>query len=282
MNPLPHLRAAVIHLHGAVLIKKHQRARLIQMRGRKRNPEFDRRDGDPPFAMRIFRIPFPQLFTARLKIALRNQLVPNALETIVFDFLTVMCRVRFAVAAIKIFRAHNFRRKPELARDAIDDLLDHQHSLRSAESAKRRVRSEIRFRHEAAALHVRDVIAVIEMKHGAIRHGPRQIERPAAVRIDVDLGRLQKTFPIVTDAELRQKRMAFPGDHHVLVAIETDADFASGFCGGEGRQRGEHGRLRLFPAEAAAHSRALHDHAVHPQIKQVGDDVLHFRRMLRR
>ena len=35
MNALPHLRAAMIHLHGAILIKEDERAGLVQMRGRK-------------------------------------------------------------------------------------------------------------------------------------------------------------------------------------------------------------------------------------------------------
>ena len=124
MDPLPHFRAAVIYLGGAILIKQHQRAGLIEMRGRKRNPELYRRDRDAAFAMRMFTIPFLQLFATRFEIAFLNQFMPNALEPIVFNFLPVMCRVGFACTAIQISCAKNFRRKVELTCDAIDDFFN--------------------------------------------------------------------------------------------------------------------------------------------------------------
>src|SRR5438067_625618 len=219
----------MIYLHCPILIKKNERARLVQMRGGKRNPKLDRRDRDSVFAMRILRIPFLDLFPAPRKIAFLGQLLPNPLEPIVLDLLAIRGGVRFAASAIQIFRAHNFRRQPKLARNAVDDFLDRQHSLRSAESAKRRVRCKICFRDESFELNVRKVIAVIEMKESAVRHRAREIKRPAAIRIDVDLGSAEQTLAIVTDTKLRQEWMSLSGNHHVLVAIETDPDFSCRF-----------------------------------------------------
>ena len=75
--------------------------------------------------------------------------------------------------------------------------------------------------------------------------------------------------------------MAFPGDHHVLIAIEPDAHFAAGFGRGQSGERRKYGGLRFLAAETAAHARTFHDDAVHRQREHVRDDVLHFRRMLR-
>src|SRR5205085_3078491 len=76
--------------------------------------------------------------------------------------------------------------------------------------------------------------------------------------------------------------MSFPGDHHVLVAIETHADLAAGLGRGQGGERGEHRGLRFFSAETAAHARAFDYYAVHRQVEQVRDDVLDFGWMLSR
>ena len=108
-----------------------------------------------------------------------------ALNAVVLDFLAVMRRVRLARSAIKIRSPHDFRREPESARDAIDDFLDHQHSLRPAETAKGGVRGEIGFGDAPAEFDVRNVVGVVEMEHGAIGHRTREIERPAAIGIRV-------------------------------------------------------------------------------------------------
>ena len=100
---------------------------------------------------------------------------------------------------------HDFRREPGPARDAVDDFLDHEHSLRPAESAKGGVRSEIGFRDHAAEFDVRNVIGVIEMEDGAIGHGARQIERPAAIGKQFDLRGLQQSFSVESDAKLRRE-----------------------------------------------------------------------------
>ena len=46
VQALPHLRAAVVKLHGAVTVDVHKRTGLVQQRRRKRDAELDRRDGD--------------------------------------------------------------------------------------------------------------------------------------------------------------------------------------------------------------------------------------------
>ena len=177
---------------------------------------------------------------------------------------------------------NDFRREPGGARDAVDDFFDDQHPLRSAEAAKGGVRREIGFRDPTAEFDVRNVVGVIEMEDRAVRHRARKIERPAAIGKELDLRREQQPVAVEADLEFPEERMAFAGDHHVLIAIEADAHFAARFRRGERRQRREHRRLRFLAAEPAAHARAFHHHAVHRQREHVRDDVLHLRRMLRR
>ncbi len=69
MNALAHFRAAVVHLHRAVLINQHQRAGLVQMRDREGNAEFHRRHRQAAFAMRIFRVPLSQFLAPFLEFA---------------------------------------------------------------------------------------------------------------------------------------------------------------------------------------------------------------------
>ena len=133
-----------------------------------------------------------------------------------------------------------------------------------------------------AEFDVRNVVGVVEMKHRAVGHGAGEIERPAAVGKELDFRREEQSVSIEADLKLSEKRMAFAGDHHVLIAIETDAHLAPGFRRGERGQRRERRGLRFLAAETAAHARTFHDHAVHRQREHVRDDVLHFGRMLRR
>jgi hypothetical protein len=62
------------------------------------------------------------------------------------------------------------------ARDAIEDLLDHQHPLRPAKAAEGRVRRQIRFRHLPAKFRMRNEVGVVEVEQRAVGHGLREIE----------------------------------------------------------------------------------------------------------
>src|SRR5438270_3969337 len=144
-------------------------------------------------------VPFPQFFAARCELARLCQFSPDALDAIVLDLLSVMGRVRLAGAAIKIAFAHNLRSQAGGARDTIDDLFNNEHPLRPAESAKGSVRREIGFHDSPAEFAVRNVVAVIEVKQCPVRDGPREIERPAAVREQIDLRREEQSGLVKTD-----------------------------------------------------------------------------------
>ena len=106
VHALAHLGAAVIHLRGAVLIKEHERAGLIEMRGRKRDAEFHRRDREAALAMWMLRVPFAQLARGATANSLEvDQLVPDALDAVVLDLLAVMASCSFRRCRDKDFFA---------------------------------------------------------------------------------------------------------------------------------------------------------------------------------
>ena len=91
---------------------------------------------------------------------------------------------------------------------------------------------------------------------------------------------MEQTLAIEADAELRQKWMALARDHHVLIAIQSDTHFAASLRSPERGERGNCRRLCFLPTETASHARRFHNHTVHWQCEHVGNDVLHFRRVL--
>ena len=102
-----------------------------------------------------------------------------------------MGRVRFAAAAIKIARPHNFRRETGRARDSVDDFFNDEQALGTAESAEGCVRRQVGFHDPAAEGDVRNVVGVVEMEQGPVRNGAGKIERPATVRKQIDFCREQ-------------------------------------------------------------------------------------------
>src|SRR6266404_9826704 len=95
--------------------------------------EFDRGDRQPALSVQMFPVPGAQQFPPPGESARLHQPPPNGLNAMVADLLAVMRGVRFSPTAVKVARADDFRIQPEPAGDAIDNLLDHQHALWSAE-----------------------------------------------------------------------------------------------------------------------------------------------------
>ncbi len=68
MESLSHLRAAVVHLHAAVLIYEDQRPSLVEGCGRKRDAELDGGNSYAPLAMRMSGVKPFNIFASREKI----------------------------------------------------------------------------------------------------------------------------------------------------------------------------------------------------------------------
>ncbi len=99
------------------------------------------------------------------------QLRPDSLNAIrVFHRLPV---VRDIALAIKVALAHHLGRQRQPPRRLLYDLFDHQHPLRTAESAERRLRSFVRQANVSRQISRRQQVRVVGVKQGARQHRVR-------------------------------------------------------------------------------------------------------------
>ena len=77
--------------------------------------------------------------------------------------------------------------QPQRARDVVDDRLDREHALRSAEAAKRRVGHRVRLAAVRMDRDVRAASSVVDVEHGAIVDRPREVGRETAARRERDV-----------------------------------------------------------------------------------------------
>ena len=174
MQPLPHLGATVVQMDRPVGIDMHQSARLVKMSQGERNPEFHRRQGDPPFQHRIHRIPFRHPRPPRVVVAACGQPVGHRTQTEVSDRLPVVRPPRLCSGNIPA-GGSNFAsciiveiQSPHLQRIAFQDMgnmvhhpLDPEHALRPTETAKGGGGLCIGPQPPAFDCHDRDVIGVV-------------------------------------------------------------------------------------------------------------------------
>src|SRR6516162_3300163 len=100
VNPLAHLSAAVINLHGPVLIDQDERPRLIKMGDRKRDSKLHRRNRQTAFYRRMVRIPKRNLVFALRKFARNQQFSPDPWDSVVLNLLAVVGGVSLACPVI--------------------------------------------------------------------------------------------------------------------------------------------------------------------------------------
>ena len=280
MQPLAHLRAAMIHLHGAVAIDQHERAGLIVSGVSEADPEFHGGYRKPPFARKMRGIPRGHGSFAGFKVRAIFQVLPDREQPVIADLLAVVRRVGLSGAVVKIALAHGPRRQAQSPRDAIDDFLNHQHTLRPTKPAERRLRSKMRPCDLSAHFEVWDVVGVIEVKHRPVRDRQREIERPAAIGNQRAMQRLQAALGRVADFKSREKRMSFSGQLHVQIAIQLYAHRLTDFPRCEGYEGRPGVALRFLAAKATAHTRCLHHHPIPRQAEHRRNDCLDLTRML--
>jgi hypothetical protein len=135
VQSLPHFRAAVVHLHGAITIDEDQRAGLVVVRRRKRDAELHGRHRQTALSMHVPRVERLHLLAPVLERAASLQLVPDRRNTAgITNRRSVMCVVSFAV---EILLTDDMRRQMQALCALRQDFLDHQHALGTAEPAER-------------------------------------------------------------------------------------------------------------------------------------------------
>jgi hypothetical protein len=138
VQALAHFGAAVVHHHAAVGVDMHQRAGLVEQRGREADAELHRRDRQAALEHRALRVPRRDL-AAPLAIG-RGLFEPlqQRLQDVVLHRHLVVRHVAIG-DAVQVAPAHIQRVQPEVARDVAQQGLDDDHALRPAKAAERGV-----------------------------------------------------------------------------------------------------------------------------------------------
>ena len=188
--------------------------------------------------------------------------------------LAVVGGVGFAGAVVEVALADDLGRKLQVEGDAGEDVFDDDHALRAAEAAEGGVRGGVGFADLATEADVGDVVGVVEMEEAAVVDGLGEIERPAAVGEEIDLGGVEFAIGMEADGEAGEEGVAFAGGFDVFVAVELDADGLAGLQSGEGGEGSPGIALGFFATEAAAHARAFDNDLIAVEVEDFGDDGL--------
>ena len=140
----------MVGLHAAVGVHMHQRAGLVEQRGRERDAELDRRDRDAALNDGTAGVPARNLFAALRVVAAGGQGGDEGREYVVFNPHAVVRGVAQAAGgsgfvAVQVGQAHGQRVQPEVAGDVAEDGFGDDHALRAAKAAKSRVALRVGF-----------------------------------------------------------------------------------------------------------------------------------------
>ena len=102
---LAHFRAAMIEMHGTVLVDMQQRPGLVQMRRRKRNAEFDRRQCDAPFDNFVSLVELPDLIHTAPVVGAFFEVIDDFVNDVVVNRLQILRSVPLT-DAVEILAAY--------------------------------------------------------------------------------------------------------------------------------------------------------------------------------
>ena len=213
-------------------------------------------------------------FAALVEIAGDFQFVPDAGDAgRIFHRLAVVGHIAFAV---EVALANEVRRESEVARDAIENVFDHDHALGAAEAAEGGLGGLVGLADPAGGVEGGDEVGVVAVEEGAPEDGVGEVEAPAAVRVELQFDAAEASIVFEAGAEFREEGVALAGERHVEPAWQAHTNGALGFP----RAQGCDGRPRIgldfFTAERAAHAEALHGNEVARDAENPRDDFLGF------
>ena len=274
VEALAHFGAAVVHLHRAIGVDEDESAGLIVVFEGEADPEFDGGDGESASLLGVGLVPSLKFFLAGGEVGGLYEFVPDALDAVAFDDFTVVGGVGLAFAVIEVACAHLFGREVEREGDAGDDVLDDDHSLRSAKAPEGGVGGGVGFADAAFEVDVGKVVGVIEVEEGAVVDGEGEVEGPAAVGEEMDLNGVDAAVVLVAHLEAGVERVSLSRGHDVVVTIELEGDGLLELVGGEGAKGGPRIGLCFFATKAATHAGAFDGDAVPWPAEDFGDDGL--------
>jgi hypothetical protein len=271
----------VVQQHAAIGVELYQRTGLIEVDCGEGNAELDRRQRQATLDPAAASIETFDLLPAFLIPRRGCEFGHQFLDDVILDHHAVMGDVALR-HAVEVAAPNLQRVALQVARDFIDDSLDAHDALRAPEATKRGMRHRIRLAAMRDDGDVFQKVAVVGMQHRTVVDAVRQIGRVAAVAREHEVQAADQPCVVKAHVIVDAEWVALSGQHHVIVAIESELHRAMRFRGEECRDRGGDGCLAFLAAEAAAHTACLTRHAVIGHGQRPRDEVLHFGRILRR
>ena len=169
-----------------------------------------------------------------------------------------------------------------MAGDAVDRILHHQHALRPAEAAERRVRLLVGAAGIADGADVRDPVGVVDMGERARHHARRHVEAPAGIGRQHRVERQHAALVVEAHRVAIVEAVALAGGDDVDLARQAELHRLAGLGGAERRGRRDPRGVALLAAEAAAQAAHHRGHAIEVAAQHLGADMLDLGRMLGR
>ena len=282
-----------------ILIDMHQGPGLIEPGERKGNPELHRRQGNAALQDRIPAIPRRNLGLPGAVLAgflqLRHQLMADEILHLHMEGrglgLRIDGRMGAAIAlarprpahpvgVVKVQQPHIQRLTAHGMGNVIQHPLDPHHALRAAKAAIGGGALGVGAQPVAFDADIAQVIAIVGMQHGPVRHRQGQILAPAAAEEMRELHPQNPPLSVMADAIGNPQIMPLAGDHHVIVAVIAHLAGPPRGARRHGAGNGQSVALRFLAAKAAAHPARLHPHRRHRQMQRMGHLVLNLGRML--
>ena len=179
VQALSHLGAAVVDEHRAVLVDVHERAGLVVGREVERDAELHGRDREGALRVGVRGVERRDARAALVEVALGAEPRPDRLEP--FGMAHGLAVGRGLAGHVEVAVPQRRRVDAEDRRDPPEDVLDHEHPLRSAEPAERGLRGLVRLGDAPVREHVRDPVRVVDVAERAAEHGLGEVEAPAPV-----------------------------------------------------------------------------------------------------
>ena len=164
--------------------------------------------------------------------------------------------------------------------DPVQDVLDDEHALRAAETAKGGVGDGVGLEPARTDAGGGEEVGVVGVEHRPVDDALRQVRGVAAAGEVLDGVALDAARLVEADAPVGAKVVALAGEDEIVVAVEADLAGAAGDAGGERGERRPLGRLAFLASEPAAHAAHLAGDVGIGQPEHAGDHVLHLRRVL--
>ena len=274
VKPLPHFRAAMVHLYRTIGIDMHQGTRLIEACECEGDAEFDGCEGDALFQNWALLIEGFDGLHALAVIAGAFQFCGEFRQDVIDDLLAIGRYI--AALGVIIALSHVERIKARFNRNRFHHALGKHHALRTAEATEGGAGNRVGVQAAGEDGKFGVIVTIVRMEHGAVVHTLRQVRRDTAAREQMRVHGMDATGGVEARLPIDTEIMPLAGHHHVVITIEPELCRAACLVGGECGEGCPLGRLAFLAAKCATHAAAFAGYGGIGNAQHMRHYVLHF------